>query len=29
MITFAKFQQELFWMKKCSSINGNAIDRGS
>ena len=27
MITFAKFQQELFLMKKCGSINGNAFDR--
>jgi hypothetical protein len=29
MITFAKFQQELFLMKIRNSINGNAFDRGS
>jgi hypothetical protein len=29
MITFAKFQQELFLMKIHNTINGNAFDRGS
>jgi hypothetical protein len=29
MITFAKFQQELFFDEKCISINGNAFDHDS